>query len=134
MKKMIITLLVIAFVFASVGAVGMLASPGDDTDPIITLSYIEDVLKGEMSFKVVNLKKGDILIGEAGTELVLRMGSAKIIATQKGGVADLTAGVDLPDGEAMPSNHYLVIPVDDGRGVEANNDVIVLVKGDYSIK
>lgn len=134
MKKIIITLLVVAFVFGTVGTVTFFASPGDSTDPIITLSYIEDILKGQLSFKVVNLEKGNVLIGEQGTEIVLRMGNAKIIATEKGGLADLTAGYDLADGTAMPSNHHLVVPVADGRGIEAQNAVIVLVKGDYNIK
>ena len=134
MKKMLITLLVVAVAFGTLGTVSLFADPGDTTDPIITLSYIEDVLKGQLSFKVVNLKKGDVLIGEEGTEVVLRMGSAEIIATEKGGLADLTSGYDLPDGTAMPSNHHLIIPVGDGRGIEAQGTVIVLVKGDYTIE
>ena len=134
MKKIIITLVIVAFAFGTIGAVTFFASPGDSSDPIITLSYIEDILKGQLSFKVVNLDKGDVLIGDQGAELVLRMGSAKIIATEKGGLADLTDGYDLANGTAMPSNHHLVVPVDDGRGIEAQNTVIVLVKGDYKIK
>lgn len=134
MKKIIITLLVVAFAFATLGAVTMFASPGDSNDPIITLSYIEDILKGQLTFQVVNLEKGSSLIGESGTEIVLRMGNAEIIATEKGGLADLTAGVDLPDGTSMPANHNLVIPVSDGRGIEAQSSVIVMVKGDYTIK
>lgn len=134
MKKLIITLLVVALAFGTVGAVTMFATPGDSSDPIITLSYIENVLKGEMTFKVVNMKKGNVLTCEAGTELILRMGKANIFATAKGGVADLTAGTDLTDGTAVPANHYLVVPVADGRGIKATNDVIVLVKGDYNLK
>lgn len=134
MKKLIITLLVVAVLFGSLGVVTMFATPGDSDDPIITLSYIENILKGEMSFKVVNMKKGDVLTAQAGTELVLRMGKAQIFATEKGGVADLTAGVDLADGTLVPANHYLVVPVADGRGITAQNDVIVLIKGSYSIK
>ena len=134
MKKIIITLLVVAFAFATLGTVTMFASPGDNNDPIITLSYIEDILKGQLTFQVVNLEKGSSLIGEAGTEIVLRMGTAEIIATEKGGLADLTAGIDLPDGTNMPANHNLVIPVSDGRGIKAQSKVIVMVKGDYTIE
>ena len=134
MKKITITLVAVALILASAGAVCLYAEPGDSSDPIITLSYVEDVVKKELSFQIVNMNKGDVLIGEAGTEIILRMGSAQIIATEKGGLADLTAGTDLPDGTAMPSNHHLVIPVDDGRGIEAENTVIVLVKGDFELK
>lgn len=134
LKKLIVALLVIAMFLTTVGAVTMLADPGDSNDPIITLSYIENVLKGELSFKVVNLKQGETLIGKQGCEIILRMGGAKIIATEKGGLADVTSGIDLANGEAMPSNHHLIVPLSDGRGIKANNTVIVLVKGDYEIK
>ncbi len=134
MKKIIITLVAITLILSTAGAVSLLAEPGDSGDPIITLSYVEEVVKKELSFQVVNMSKGDVLIGEAGTELILRMGTAQIIATEKGGLADLTAGTDLSDGTLMPSNHHLVIPVDDGRGIEAKDKVIVMVKGDFELK
>ena len=134
MKKFVLKVLVLTLVISVFSMVPMLADPGDSTDPIITLSYVEEVIKKELSFQVVNMSKGDVLIGEAGTEIVLRMGTAEIIATQKGCLADLTAGTDLADGTNMPANHYLVVPVDDGRGIEAKNKVIVMVKGDYTLK
>ena len=93
-----------------------------------------DVVKKELSFQVVNMSKGDVLIGEAGTEIILRMGTAEIIATEKGGLADLTSGTDLANGTNMPANHHLVIPVDDGRGIKAKNKVIVMVKGDFTLE
>lgn len=134
MKKIIITVLALAVIVSTVGAVTLFADPGDSSDPIITLSYVEDVVKKELSFQVVNMSKGDVLIGEAGTEIILRMGTAEIIATQKGGLADLTSGTDLADGTNMPANHHLVIPVDDGRGIKAKNSVIVMVKGDFTLE
>ena len=134
MKKFVLKVLVLTLVISVFSMVPMLADPGDSTDPIITLSYVEDVIKKELSFQVVNMSKGDVLIGEAGTEIILRMGTAEIIATQKGGLADLTAGTDLTDGTNMPANHHLVIPVDDGRGIKAKDKVIVMVKGDYTLK
>lgn len=134
MKKIIASIIATAVVLSTVFAVSLLANPGDSSDPIVTLSYVEEVVKKELSFQVVNMSKGDILVGEAGTELILRMGSAEIIATEKGGLADLTVGTDLADGTVMPSNHHLVVPVDDGRGIEAKNSVIVMVKGDFELK
>ena len=134
MKKIIITVLALAVVLSTVGAVTLFADPGDSSDPIITLSYVEDVVKKELSFQIVNMEKGDTLIGEAGTEIILRMGTAEIIATEKGGLADLTSGTDLANGTNMPANHHLVIPVDDGRGIKAKNSVIVMVKGDFTLE
>ena len=76
----------------------------------------------------------DQLICEAGSEMIIRMGNASIIATQKGGVSDVTAGVDLPDGNVAPSNHLLIVPVADGRGLFAHDQMLVMIKGGYSVK
>ncbi len=135
----------------------VLAEPGTSDDPLISKSYIDTVLMPQIkeyvqnqiskvnsggssnpqgasdSFKVVSMEKGQKMICDAGTELILRMGSADIIATTKGGLADTTAGFDLSNGTPMPSNHLLIVPVDDGRGITAKNDVLVMVKGGYTI-
>ncbi len=136
-------------------ALPVVANPGSADDPLISKSYITDTvmpqlesyikeeIKNQMSgagehiadrFEVVSLTAGQKLMCENGTELILRMGSATIIATAKGGLADTTAGGDLADGTPMPSNHLLIVPVNDGRGITANNDVLVMVKGAYTIK
>ena len=155
MKKFV-EILVVCLVGLSVIA---FADAGSSNDPLISLSYIENTLKPQLEkyidskigsmdnsygggsvsssgdkFTVVNLKKGNRLICEAGSELILRMGQAVIIATPKGGLADTTAGYDLPDGTLMPPNHLLIVPVADGRGMLATSDGIVMVKGGYSIE
>ena len=135
----------------------VLAEPGAADDPLISKSYIDTVLmpqikqfveekisglsgnnNGSMqtaeTFKVVELASGQKLMCEAGAELILRMGKAEIIATEKGGLADTTAGFDLANGTDMPANHLLIVPVSDGRGITAKNNVIVMVKGGYEIK
>ncbi len=134
----------------------VLAEPGTDDDPLISKSYIENVLMPKIeqyvesklaglssgsagegtadTFKVVDAKEGDEIICSAGAELILRMGKAEIIATEKGGLADTTAGTDLANGTAMPSNHLLIVPVADGRGLKAQTDIIVMIKGGYEIK
>ncbi len=133
-----------------------LAEPGTEGDPLISKAYIDNVLmpkienlieskledvsfsEGSTSdasvFNVVNVKAGKKVICKAGTELILRSGKATVIATEKGGLADTTAGVDIANGNSMPSNHLLVVPVADGRGLDAETDVIVMIKGGYSIK
>ena len=133
-------------------AVPVVANPGSESDPLISQSYItstlmpqiEEYIKKEVKnqtgggaaerFEVISLSAGQKLICDSGTELILRMGSAAIIATEKGGLADTTGGYDLANGVAMPSNHLLVVPLPDGRGIIANDDVLVMVKGGYEIK
>ena len=131
------------------------AEPGDDGDPVVSLSYIQNKVIPELKayvdsklsegkaddtssesavFEVVNIGSGQSLIGAKGTEIILRMGKAEIIAAEKGGLADTTAGYDLGSGEDMPSNHLLIVPLADGRGLKAKTDIIVMVKGGYTIR
>lgn len=148
--KVATIILCLALCFSAV-----LAEPGGNDDPLISQSYIENVLMPSIkqyvesritdvnsgsgsgtaeSFKVVEVKKDQKLICSAGTELILRMGTATIIATEKGGLADTTAGFDLANNSAMPANHLLIVPVADGRGIKATSDVLVMVKGGYTLK
>ncbi len=138
------------------GGLVVFSAPGGADDPVITKSYIVDVVIPEIkayiderfgiaasegtttlhtnTFTVVNVPAGRNVTCDAGTELILRMGNATIIATDKGGLADTTDGYDLANGTAMPANHLLVVPLADGRGFHANTDMIVMVKGGYVIK
>lgn len=140
---------VVGFVFA--------AEPGSDGDPLISKSYIDNVLlpkiysyiddavskggqSGEQtsssSFEVVNVKAGKTVIAGAGTEMILRMGNGNIIGSARGGISDVTAGYDLPDKAQTPSNHLLIVPLDDGRGITISDDgdAILMIKGSYEIK
>ena len=114
------------------------ANTGDENDPVISLSYLTEVFKpeitNEFTFEVVSLEAGQTLLCSKGAELILRMGKADVVATPKGGLADVTAGTDLGDKELMPANHLLIVPVNDGRGVKAVNDCLIMVKGKYEIK
>ena len=123
---------------------GSAASPGTQDDPLVSVSYVNEVIMPQIksyvdsqqsgnSFQVIEVKKGQKIIGIQGTEYILRMGSAKIIATQKGGIADATLGVDLPQNTPMPANHLLIVPFNDGRGVLMETDGILLIKGTYTI-
>ncbi len=144
----------ICLVFA--GGIAAFSEPGSTDDPVVTKSYIVDKVIPEIkayvderfgiaasegmatarsdSYTVVNVSSGKTVLCEAGTELILRMGKGTIIATEKGGLADTTVGYDLANGTAMPSNHQLIVPVADGRGFRAETDVIVLVKGGYTVQ
>lgn len=154
-KALYSIILIFLLIFAVLTANIAMAEPGGDDDPIISLSYIEKTVIPELkayvdskiasisgnsgsaggspNFQVVEISQGQKLIAEAGTELILRMGKATIIATEKGGIADTTAGYDLPNLSEMPSNHLLIVPLADGRGLVAQTDIIVMVKGGYSI-
>lgn len=117
--------------------------PGSAADPLVSKSYVDERLAGvadkayvdgKLAFQVVNVPKGSALIGEAGTEIVLRGGKASAIASALGGLFDATGGTDVTQGEAVKPNHLLVVPRADERGLLATTDLILLVKGSYSVK
>lgn len=137
-------------------AVAFAADPGTDGDPLVTKSYIDSVIEElksyvdeklsgfdnaapegvetmGASYELVRLASGQRITFGEGAELIVRMGKGSVIASEKGGIADVTAGYDLEMGEITSANHLLIVPVDDGRGFEAVDDVIVMVKGSYKI-
>lgn len=146
------TVIAAAAIITVLGGTLVLAEPGDTDDPVVTKSYIVDVVVPQLkayveqkisggtsdsysdTFAVVNVKAGQKVIFDSGAEFILRKGSGTIIGTDLGGIADTTYGYDLPDGSEMPSNHMLIVPRDDGRGFIASNDVIVMIKGGYSFR
>ncbi len=146
MKKKWLIGMAAVMVFVLAAAIAIAANPGTEADPLISKSYIETVLKPELyayieqeanqGFTVVNVDAGKTVVCEAGTELILRMGQATVIGSDRGGLADVTQGVDLADKTAVPSNHMLIVPLDDGRGVriDKTTDAILMIKGGYRIQ
>ena len=151
-NKLIATISVTAVIFAAI-AIVIFAAPGTNEDPIVSLSFVEQrllqlktELTGEinkldpnmqramMTFKVVEVKKGQKLVCGEGTEMILRQGKAEIFATKKGGLANTTTGWDLGDGTAAPFNSLLICPLADGRGLKAQEDLLVMVKGTYTLQ
>ena len=146
--------IIMGLALIAVSSFAVFSEPGGTDDPVVT--YIVDKVVPELkayvdqqlgiassggtvtarpsTFVVVNMNAGQSIIGEAGTEFILRMGGGTIIATQKGGLADTTAGYDLANGTAMPSNHLLIVPVADGRGFKATSDSILMIRGGYTEK
>lgn len=105
-------------------------APGTDTDPLVTKSYVDQYAL----WQVVNLKAGQKLMAGAGTELILRAGSANAVTSPGGGLSDVTAGKDLSGGVALVANHLVIVPRADGRGVAAVTDAVFLVRGAYTIQ
>ncbi len=134
LKKIFAGVLIATF---ALSAAVYAASPGSEDDPLIAKSYVDSTIipyvNKVSSFTVISIPADQMLIGDAGCEIILRMGSATVIATDKGGLCDTTIGGDWEDGSAVPANHNLIVPLDDGRGIKATSDVIVMVKGTYSL-
>ena len=123
-------------------------------DPLVSLSYVNDVLAPEIvaqvmerveaeyvkmseislasagSYTVLTLTKGQTLMARSVCEVVVTDGTALTVVTSsaniaKGqGIVDLTAGNVAVNRTALPVNHYLVIPKADGRGFSVSSDTV----------
>ncbi|QUH30136.1 hypothetical protein [Vallitalea guaymasensis] len=103
--------------------------------------YIDGKLEGigdntaTAKFEIIELEAGQKLICKDSTEVILRAGSATIIGNETGdGISDITIGIDLAMGVVVPKNHLLIVPRDDGRGLQIATKAYVMVKGEYSVE
>lgn len=119
------------------------ADAGDSTDPLITLSYLEMRLAaldgsspsdGTSAFAVLNVQAGQVLTLGGSAEAILRSGRATAFVSDRGGLADVTAGRDLTAGETIPANHLIICPLSDGRGFRFASDSWVMVRGAYTLQ
>ncbi len=85
------------------------------------------------SFTVVDVSAGQKLIGEVGTEILWRIGTASCVAPGSPGLIDISSGADLAAGGQLQQNHVYVVTVAE-RGFQATSNCKVLVKGSYTIQ
>ena len=141
-------------------AVSVYAQPGTPDDPLVSRSYVNtriaeleaqiaqlnaiisggvefpDVLPMQPSavtrelFTVIRVEPGMVLIGGASTEIILRSGEATVVAGYNG-LANVTTGVDVMNGQPVSLNNLLIVPQADGRGLRFHSVAHVMVKGDF---
>lgn len=90
--------------------------------------------QGSSSYEVVTVPAGQSIIGKQGTEIIVRSGNGQVLASAGGGLQDMTEGKDLLAGSSVPKYHLVIIPREDGRGIYAEKDLIVMVRGGYNIQ
>ena len=133
------------------GSASTQAEPGTPTDPIVTQSYVHrfvaDAIAGlnvptatapaapaeSAVFTPIHVMAGHVLLGNEGTEIILRSGQAMANVPGTDGLTNLTIGADMAHGTSISANHLLVVPRRDGRGIWALSDAWMLVKGDFEI-
>lgn len=86
------------------------------------------------SYEVVSVPAGKSITGAQGTEIIVRSGSGQVLASAGGGLQDMTEGTDLLAGSDVPRYHLVIVPREDGRGIYAAKDLIVMVRGGYNIQ
>ena len=123
------------------------AEIGQVNDPIVTKGYVDEQIAklggavggaaSVASLEVVTVPPGTKLMVKAGSEVVVRTGKAVAYSSDSNGLSDVTAGVDIKSGSAVPANHLIWFPRD-GRGIQVAEDstasLTVLVKGPYTLE
>ena len=154
-KKMKLGMIMLAtLVYAAKG------DAGSSNDPLVTKSYVDskvtqlqktvevqasmiDLLTQEINnmgkeessnYEVVTVPAGQSIVGKQGTEIIVRSGNGQVLASDGGGLQDMTEGTDLLGGSEIPKYHLVIIPREDGRGIYATKDLIVMVRGGYNIQ
>jgi len=119
-------------------------SPGSEDDPVVTKSYVDEAIAklkenagGSQStdqWEVVCVPANTSVVGETGTQMILRSGSATAIDNGANGISDLTGGSDLRMGTAIAKNHLLLIPGSDGRGMKTVGECWIMINGGYTLR
>lgn len=141
--------------------VSLAVEPGSASDPLVTLSYLNETFLGQImtqvdqkiaarnsqiaqqaggigsassvEFTVVTLSKGQILTGGIGCEVMLRVGTASCVSPSNPGLIDETTASTLNNGSALSANHLYMMTIE-GRGVKAGSDTTkLLVRGSYIV-
>jgi hypothetical protein len=149
MKKKVIIIGLVVLILGFI-TIESNASSEINSDPLVTLSYLEKRIEefkvyvdnnaqgstiAGSKFEVVEVKAGQtVIFTDASVEFILRSGEATAIASENGGLADLTAGVDLLTGDSLEKNHLMLVPRNDNRGIVAKSDLWVMIKGTYEFR
>ena len=142
--------------------VSLAAEVCSEGDPLVTLSYLNDTFLNTIltkvdqkiaarnsqiaqqlgsqstsgtaaAFTVVTLSKGQVLTGDIGCEVMLRVGTASCVSPSSPGLIDESAAVTLNNGGALVQNHLYMMTIE-GRGVKATAATTkLLVRGTYTI-
>ncbi|MCL2501347.1 MAG: hypothetical protein FWE90_13580 [Defluviitaleaceae bacterium] len=87
-----------------------------------------------LAWDVINPQRNQTLIIENGTEVILRSGSAVVVAGPNG-LVNMTTGGDILDGQNVGLNNLLIAPRTDGRGIRiTSNSAWVMVRGAYTLE
>lgn len=142
--------------------VSLAVEPGSASDPLVTLSYLNETFLGQImtkvdqkiaarnsqllqqsgggtgsassvEFQVVTLSKGQTLTGDIGCEVMLRVGTASCMSPSSPGLIDLTTAGMLNNGGALVTNHLYMMTIE-GRRVKAGSATTkLLVRGSYTV-
>ncbi len=89
------------------------------------------------TYQTIELNAGETLLAKSALEIIVRPGSivTAVSPFETQGVADITNGNELFDGDEFAINAYCIIPRgDDGRGLYVVTEkAYILIRGEYEI-
>ncbi len=145
-RKAILTITVLIILIVGVAAVNAATTdPGSDSDPIVTKSYVDSAIASALAnssssggssagYEVVHVDAGKSVIATGATEMILRSGTAQAIDNGSDGVSDMTSGIDLMKNYTVRTNHLLLVPRDDGRGIKTTSECYIMIRGSYEVQ
>lgn len=128
---------------------------GTSSDPLVTKSYVDEKINdlkeyvqeslsgldntdsedSSSQYQVILVPKGSTIVGGEGTEMILRSGTAKVVSSTTNGLVNMTTGEDALNGTSVAKNNLMIVPRDDGRGMEVTSDnTNIMVRGSYEIR
>ena len=153
MKKLraVAVLLLAAVLLGSLG-VYALGTYGSESDPLITLSYLDKVLRpaleeqfaaeteaaleeyaGETDhtkgYTPLTLQAGQTLVCKTGCEFLVRSGSAYVSQ----GLLNVTAGAEVAVNDWLLAHNLYMAVVEDAC-VLATGETVLLVRGEYTVQ
>lgn len=85
------------------------------------------------TFTVVTLSNGQVLTGDIGCEVLLRVGTAVCVSPSSPGLIDQSSASVLNNNGALVQNHLYMMTIE-GRGVKATAGTTkLMVRGGYTI-
>ncbi len=129
---------------------------GTSSDPLVTVSYMQDQMaqmkadileqvgtakdseqttssQGTSLFEILNVEKDSKIYFGDSAEFILRVGSATVLDPNTVGIPDLTDGDKVMASEAVPIDHHMLVPSNDGRGIVVTADSWIMIKGTYTV-
>mgnify|MGYP001099224792 CR=1 FL=1 len=162
MKKWKIAAAALCLCFLFTAAYAANATPGGQTDPLVTLSYlngtytrqVKDLVDQTVTARKAEMEQAlrNILAGQGGTstpsgsgsvftvvtlnqcEVMLRVGSATCGASDSVGLIDTTSGGVLGTGAALSQNHLYMVTIAPRWITASSATVKMLVRGPYTIQ
>lgn len=117
------------------------AEPEETTAPEPEVTFPLGTVNTGSQYVIVNPKEGDVLYASVNScEVIVRSGKTTVVSPftvkwEEQGISDTTDGKEIYNGEEIPTNHTLIIPRDDGRGVViGEGGAWIMVRGDFIIK